>query len=120
MYLRGEESDYQNWLDRMEDDLCGLAHATPEQKARWAEEDRLIREDSERKAEAAAADLLVELQRMRNARIRKDRNPAMAHVELGDYYKAYSRVIGLLDDFRIERWPVPDFVMQQWDAERRA
>lgn len=74
----------------------------------------------ERRYEAKAADILVELQRMRNARIRRDREPSQAHAALGDYYRAMGRVVDMLDSFRIDRVAVPSFVMEQWNAERRA
>jgi hypothetical protein len=73
----------------------------------------------EARKQAAAADILVHLQRMRNARLLLERNPSAYHATLGDYYRAMGRVIDLLDDFRIEHWIVPDFVMEQWDAERK-
>jgi hypothetical protein len=85
----------------------------------WKEEDRAQREQDERRCEAKAADILIHLQRMRNARLRLAREPQSYHVSLGEHYRAMARVIDLLDDFRIEGWTVPDFVQEQWDSERK-
>lgn len=85
----------------------------------YREEDRAIREEDERRREAKAGDILLHLQRMRNARLRLERDPQSYHVTLGEHYRAMARVIDLLDDFRIEGWTVPGFVLDHWDFERK-
>lgn len=102
-----DEINYLNVTDRSQMD---------EQRA----DDMMLDMAEERRREAAAGDILLHLQRMRNARIRVNRDPSQAHVAMGDYYRSMSRIVDLLDDFRIERWKVPEFVSQLWDAERRA
>jgi hypothetical protein len=88
-------------------------------KERWAEEDRLAKEEDDRMFEAKAADVLVHLQRMRNARLMLEREPQAYYRHLGTYYTALDRIVDLLDDFRIDQREVPEFVMEQWDHERK-